>query len=107
MNKRRILFVDDEQNLLDGLQNLLRKQRAIWDMHFALGGKAALAELEAAPFHVIVSDMRMPGMDGAELLARVQRDYPSVARIVLSGHAERETVLRALPVTHQFLSKPC
>jgi HD-like signal output (HDOD) protein len=103
----RILFVDDEQNVLDGLQNLLRKQRRQWDMVFALGGRAALEELGRGAFDVVVSDMRMPGMDGAELLTRVREEQPGAARIVLSGHAESEAVVRALPVAHQFLGKPC
>ena len=107
MNRKRILFVDDEQNVLHGLQDILRKHRRQWDMVFALGGEAALAELARSPFDVVVSDMKMPGMDGATLLRKVQQDYPSVARLVLSGHAEREAVVRALPVAHQFLSKPC
>jgi HD-like signal output (HDOD) protein len=107
MNRKRILFVDDEPHLLDGLRNLLRKQRTHWDMTFALGGQHALAAFRRAPFDVIVSDMRMPGMDGAVLLQKIKEEYPSVARIVLSGHAEREAVVRALPVAHQYLSKPC
>ena len=107
MTCKRILFVDDEQSLLDGLQDILRKHRREWKMVFALGAEAALAELAAAPCDVIVSDMRMPGLDGAALLERVRDDYPQVARIVLSGHAEREAVVRALPVAHQYLSKPC
>jgi HD-like signal output (HDOD) protein len=104
--KRRILFVDDEQNVLDGLRNLLRKQRHKWDMLFALSGKAALEELARSPVDVIVSDMRMPGMDGAELLTRVRELYPQTARIVLSGHAERDAIARVVSVAHQFLSKP-
>jgi putative nucleotidyltransferase with HDIG domain len=103
----RILFVDDEVSILDGLQNLLHKQRHMWDMVFSVGGEAALAELEKGPFDVIISDMRMPGMDGAALLTAVKEAYPNVARIVLSGQAEREALVRALPVAHQFLSKPC
>jgi HD-like signal output (HDOD) protein/CheY-like chemotaxis protein len=105
---RRILFVDDEQNVLDGLRNLLRKQRREWDMVFSLGAEAALAEMgKGAPFDVLVSDMRMPGMDGVALLRRVKETHPGVARIVLSGHAERNAVLASLPVAHQYLSKPC
>lgn len=104
--KRRILFVDDEQNVLDGLRNLLRKQRHVWDMTFALGGRAALDEMARAAVDVIVSDMRMPGMDGAELLTRVKEQYPQTARIVLSGHAERDAIARVIRVAHQFLSKP-
>jgi HD-like signal output (HDOD) protein/CheY-like chemotaxis protein len=107
VDRKRILFVDDEPHILQGLQDLLRKQRRQWDMAFALGGQAALAELSGGPFDVIVSDMRMPGMDGAALLARVKEEHPHVARIVLSGHAEREAIVRALPVAHQYLSKPC
>ena len=104
---KRILFVDDEQQILDGLRDLLRKQRKQWDMVFALGGEAALAELARAPFDVVVSDMRMPGIDGATLLQRVKDEYPATARIILSGDAERDAVVNALPVAHQFLSKPC
>jgi CheY-like chemotaxis protein len=58
---KRILFVDDEQLMLDALRDRLRKQRGQWDMVFALGGQEALAELERGPFDVVVSDMRMPG----------------------------------------------
>ncbi|MBI3450408.1 MAG: HDOD domain-containing protein [Acidobacteria bacterium] len=107
MSQRRILFVDDESAVLDGLRNLLRKDRSRWDMVFACGGSEALAELRKAEFDIVVSDMRMPGMDGAELLTKVKAEHPGAARIVLSGHAEREAILRALPVAHQFLSKPC
>ena len=107
MDLKRVLFVDDEESILAGLRNLLRKQRNRWDMVFAVGGEAALVELAAGPFDVIVSDMRMPGMDGATLLERVKQEHPMTARIVLSGHAERDAVMRAIPVTHQFLSKPC
>ncbi len=104
---KRILFVDDEQNVLDGLQALLWKYRRQMQPVFALGGEAALDELRKAPFDVIVSDMRMPGMDGPTLLSTVKRDYPNIVRIVLSGHAEQTAIFRALPVAHQFLAKPC
>lgn len=105
--RKRILFVDDEQHVLDGLQNLLRRQRRQWDMAFVSSGEAALEELGRNPFDVVVSDMRMPRMDGATLLRKVKENHPSAARIVLSGHAERDAVLKALPVAHQYLSKPC
>ncbi len=73
---KRVLFVDDDASILDALRNLLRKQRNEWDMVFALGGSEALAELSKAPFDVVVTDMRMPGMDGAALLARGARRLP-------------------------------
>ena len=104
---KRILFVDDEVAVLDGLRDRLRKQRREWEMVFALGGQAALAECAKGPFDVVVSDMRMPGMDGAALLRCIKDAYPTTVRIVLSGHAEREAVVRALPVAHQYMSKPC
>jgi HD-like signal output (HDOD) protein len=107
MERKRILFVDDEPHVLGGLQDLLRRHRREWDMVFVASGQMALDELEKAPFDVVVSDMRMPGMDGSELLRCVQHEYPSIARIILSGYAEREAMIRALPVAHQFLSKPC
>ncbi len=104
---RRVLFVDDEPRVLDGLRRMLRPQRHEWEMAFAPGGEAALALIEAAPFDVIVSDMRMPGIDGATLLCRVREKYPQMVRIVLSGHTELSTALRVVPVAHQFLAKPC
>ncbi len=82
---RRILFVDDEPRFLETLRHILRPQRHEWEVAFAPGGEAALALMEAAPFDVIVSDMRMPGMDGAALLARVREEHPQVVRIILSG----------------------
>jgi HD-like signal output (HDOD) protein len=104
---RRILFVDDESRILEGLRRMLRPQRHDWEMAFAHGGEAALALMEASPFDVIVSDMRMPGMDGAALLCHVREHYPHIVRIVLSGHTELSTALRVVPVAHQFLAKPC
>ena len=104
---RRILFVDDETRILEGLRRMLRPQRHEWEMAFASGGEAALALLEASSFDVIVSDMRMPGIDGATLLSCVRERYPQMVRIVLSGHTELSTALRVVPVAHQFLAKPC
>lgn len=104
---RRILFVDDDPRVLEGLKRMLRPQRNQWEMAFAQGGEAALAILETLPFDVIISDMRMPVMDGATLLSQVRERHPQMVRIVLSGHTELETALRAVPVAHQFLAKPC
>lgn len=104
---KRILFVDDEQDLLDGLRNALRRERKRWELRFAAGGEAALQEMEREPFDVVVSDMRMPGMDGLTFLAMVQQRYPLVVRIVLSGHADLASVVRASTIAHQYLLKPC
>jgi HD-like signal output (HDOD) protein/CheY-like chemotaxis protein len=104
---KNILFVDDEPHVIDSLRSLLRKQRKEWQMGFVLGGDAALKELLAVSYDVIVSDMRMPGMDGAALLTHVQQDYPHIVRIVLSGQTEQEVSRRMVHVAHQFMSKPC
>jgi len=104
---RRIIFVDDEPNVLAGIQRMLRQQRGQWNMAFATGGDAALAEMSKQHFDVIVTDMRMPGMDGATLLKTVKERDPRVVRIILSGFSELEAVLRSVPVAHQFLTKPC
>ncbi|MHC4695152.1 MAG: HDOD domain-containing protein [Planctomycetota bacterium] len=104
---KRILFVDDEANVLQGLQRMLRPMRREWEMTFCPGGQEALRALADDPFDVIVSDMRMPGLDGAALLAEVARQYPQVVRIVLSGQSSRETTLQSIGVAHQFLAKPC
>jgi len=105
--KKHILFVDDEPHILEGLRDRLRRLRRKWEMSFVGSGCEALQVLSTKPIDVIVSDMRMPEMDGATLLVRVQAEHPSVARIVLSGHAELESALRVVPVAHQFLTKPC
>ncbi len=105
--KKRILFVDDEPNVLQGLQRMLRPLRNEWDMDFAGGGEEALSKMEQCPFDVVVSDMRMPGMNGAQLLQEVAKRYPNTVRIVLSGHSEREYILQLVTTTHQYLAKPC
>jgi len=104
---KHILFVDDEPAVLSGLRNSLRRHRKVWNMTFVSSGPEALATLQERSFDVIVTDMRMPGMDGATLLTHVKADHPGTVRIVLSGHAELEAALRAVPVAHQFLAKPC
>lgn len=104
---KRILFVDDEAALLDGLRVRLRPLRATWEMVFVESGARALTEMEQRPFDVIVSDMRMPAMDGAQLLTAVAERWPQVVRIVLSGFAEDEKTARLLTIAHQYLSKPC
>lgn len=107
MSQRNVMFVDDDPLVLGALANRLRRHRDRWRMVFAASAADALTALEAARFDVIVSDLRMPGMDGAELLERVRATFPDVVRIVLSGHADHQTLLRALPFAHQYLTKPC
>jgi YesN/AraC family two-component response regulator len=91
---KTLLFVDDEPKVLQGLQRQLRHMRHDWDMHFIDGGQKALDFMAAQPVDIIVSDMMMPGMDGSQLLTEVVKRHPRTVRIILSGHAERESVLR-------------
>ncbi|MFN3201274.1 MAG: HDOD domain-containing protein [Bradymonadia bacterium] len=106
--KRKLLFVDDEQRVLDGLRDRLRRHRRKWNMTFVTSGVNALERLEEeGDYDAIISDMKMPGMDGATLLERVKEAHPRLVRIVLSGYSEMSMAERALAVAHQCLSKPC
>jgi HD-like signal output (HDOD) protein/CheY-like chemotaxis protein len=104
---KRILFVDDESKILDGIGRMLHADRKRWDMQFATNGEDALRACEAGSFDVVISDMRMPGMDGATLLSHIRDRYPGTARIILSGYSEVSSATRAVPVAHRFLTKPC
>jgi HD-like signal output (HDOD) protein len=104
---KRILFVDDDASVLAGLRNALRKRRHEWEMVFALGPEAALEKLAVSSFDVVVSDMRMPHMDGATLLTEVRRLQPKTVRMILTGQTEQESVLKSVFVAHMFLCKPC
>jgi putative nucleotidyltransferase with HDIG domain len=104
---KKILFVDDEPQNLEALQRMLRAQRHEWEMAFAPSGEAALGLLQNQSFDVVVSDLLMPGIDGAALLESIRDQYPSMLRIIVSGYTELEASFRAVPVAHQFLLKPC
>ena len=106
MEKKSILFVDDEQKILSGLKRSLHKNREVWHMDFASSGKAALETMSNREFDVVVSDIRMPEMDGVRLLEEARKRYPKTVRIVLSGYAEIEKENKAVLVAHQYLSKP-
>jgi HD-like signal output (HDOD) protein/CheY-like chemotaxis protein len=105
-SKKRILFVDDEPLMSDLFRLMFEGMKSDWDLYFAHSGPEALALLEKTPCEVVVSDMRMPGMNGAQLLNEVMRRHPKTARIILSGYAERETVAKCVGAVHQFLQKP-
>jgi len=105
--KKRILFVDDEEMVLRSIARLLRPLAREWEMEFVGSGASALNRMSQARFDVVVSDMRMPGMNGAELLNEVMKRYPKTVRIILSGFADRELILKCIGSTHQYLAKPC
>ncbi|MDO8607265.1 MAG: response regulator [Phaeospirillum sp.] len=102
-----ILFVDDEQAILDGLFRSLSAMDEPWNMLFSTSGTQALELIARHRIDVIVSDLRMPGMDGAELLATVRRLSPETTRIILSGCSEREVPYQTVGPAHQHYTKPC
>ena len=104
--KTRILFVDDEPAVLQVLQLALESMSGEWEMVFVKSGEEALARMGRQPFDVVVSDMRMPAMNGAQLLNEVWKRYPATARLILSGFADEDLVMRCVGSTHQFLQKP-
>ena len=102
-----VLFVDDEPNILRGLQRLTRSQRRLWDMQFYETGAKALNEMETSHVDVVVCDMRMPEMNGADLLEKVSQQFPHIIRIILSGEAKRDQTYRTIGRSHRFVAKPC
>lgn len=104
---KRILFVDDETKVLEGLRRMLYPLRNEWEMEFASGGVQALEILSQAQFDILVTDLRMPVMAGVELLARVLERHPGVVRLVLSGTADQALTLKTAGLAHQYLVKPC
>lgn len=102
-----VLFVDDEANVLSAISRQLRKT---FDVHTALGGEAGLEVIEKdGPFAVVISDMRMPGMDGIEFLKKVREACPETVRIMLTGNADQQTAINAINegAIFSFHNKPC
>lgn len=103
----KILFVDDETAVLEAFQRMLR---STFDIRTASSGDEGLKALECdGPFGVVISDMQMPGMNGAEFLARVREKEPGTVRMLLTGHADMHTAIDAVnrgQILH-FLTKPC
>ncbi len=104
---KRVLFVDENTATVAVLRSAFHQPSAPWDAVFVTSGEEALAQLDREHFDAIVSDMQMPDTDGPQLLARVRERHPEVMRLCLSGTTDDEVFLRAVPVTHQFLGKPC
>jgi response regulator RpfG family c-di-GMP phosphodiesterase len=103
----KILLVDDEENILQAYTRVLRRR---FTFETALGGGDALQILQdLGPFAVVVSDMRMPGMDGIQLLSEVKERHPDTVRIMLTGNADQTTAVEAVNrgAIFRFLTKPC
>ncbi|MBU1317841.1 MAG: HDOD domain-containing protein [candidate division Zixibacteria bacterium] len=105
--KIRILFVDDQKDVLDGLRRMLHGLRTEWEMEFVESAAEALTALGEKHFDVIVTDMMMPGMNGAELLEKARELCPGTVRYILSGCSDRELVMQSVGVAHRYIAKPC
>jgi CheY-like chemotaxis protein len=103
----RVLFVDDDPSILGALRRLFHRERPTWDMTFVEGGPAALAELRRSSYDVVVTDLRMPDLDGGTLLAVVAAERPATVRIIVSGYADPNLSERARQSAHLVLTKPC
>jgi HD-like signal output (HDOD) protein len=103
----RVLFVDDETRVLEAIERVLVELESDWETKFVSSGDLGLQALAQQQYDVIISDLRMPGVDGVELLNRAAQLYPRSVRLVLSGHSDEEASLKLVHVAHQFLAKPC
>jgi len=106
MNKKTILFVDDEPMILSGLRRMLHPLRNRWTMLFADSAAVALALLAEQEVSVLVSDMRMPGINGFELLKIVCKQHPQIIRVMLTGQPDKDVYCEVMPISHYFLWKP-
>jgi len=104
---KKILFVDDEVKILQGIKRMLYPLRNEWEMYFADNGAEALQIMGKNSIDIIISDLRMPQMDGVQLWQRVSELYPETVRIVLSGYADKGMIMKVTSTAHQYLTKPC
>jgi len=104
--KRRVLFVDDEPALLRLYDAIFQREGDDWHLDFVESGTHALQLVQLNTYDAIVSDMRMPEINGAQLLQQVARTHPRMARFILSGHGDKELVMKCVASTHQYLAKP-
>lgn len=103
---KRILFVEDVELLRRLYEMMLAGESDDWEVQTAPDGRAALGLMEKTSFDVVASDMRMPGMNGIELLNEVRKRYPQTSRIVISGIGNQAEAATALGSIHQFIPKP-
>lgn len=101
-----VLFVDDEESILKSIQRGLFDET--YNKHFALSGDEALKLMEEIEISVLITDMRMPGMSGLELLQIVQEKFPDTVRIILTGYAQITTLISAINSgqVYRYLTKP-
>ena len=107
--KPRILFVDDEPSVLNGLRRSLRDREVVWEMLFLNSPEEAIAKSRACPVDIVVSDMRMPGMNGVELIIALRRYMPEAGYIILTGAADLRGAIDSINMAgiHRYFTKPC
>ncbi len=103
----KVLFVDDQKQVLQGFRRLILSLNLDWQVEFEDQPLKVIEHLDHAKFDIIVSDMRMPKLNGAQLLEMVANKHPYLIRIILSGHSDQKMILETVPNAHQFLAKPC
>jgi len=102
----RILFIDDDEAALTRAQESLRSYRNQWEMNFCLGAEPALDALSESPYDVVLADLKMPGVSGAELLSCVRDLYPDAVRILVCNATDDSTMMKSIGPAHQYLVKP-
>lgn len=104
---KKVLFVDDEPAVLDGLEDMLHKHRRRWDMTFACGGDAAISEMTDTSYDVVVSDVRMPSVGGVDVLKYAKENCPNAIRIALTGFSDEGSTIKLTELAQRYLTKPC
>lgn len=103
---KRILFIEDDASLLELYECMMASEGDQWCVSTAPDGLSAMKLIRDTAFDVVASDMRMPGMTGAEVLTEVRKLHPQTSRVIISGSKDQAEVAQTLGFTHQFLAKP-
>lgn len=104
---KHVLFVDSEKYYLNAIRRSFRLDKDEWVLSLAKDAVVALRIILDKPVDVLVTETTLPGMDGVELLELVRLRFPHIIRIILSGHVDRDVVLKSVGIAHQYLAKPC
>lgn len=102
----RMLIVDDEQPLLDALEGRLRPLRKRWQMRFVNSGQEALDLMDQETFDILLCDVRMPGIDGTQVLTQARKQHPGLVRVAMTGNQGDRLALQLVPLAHQVIGKP-
>lgn len=104
---KTILFVDQELSFLKAVKRTFRHMRNEWNILLALSPDEALQIADTTPIDVLSTGMMFPGQSGLDFLNEIKGKYPQIVRIILSGHSDRDLILKSVDLAHQFLAKPC